>query len=103
MRFTRILVAAAGVVVCAASAFAQVALTGTVKDASGAVLPGVTVEASSPILIEKVRSAVSDGNGQYRITELPPGAYTVTFSLTGFTALKREGVELTGAGVTTIN
>jgi carboxypeptidase family protein len=103
MRFTRILVAAAVMVVCAASAFAQVALTGTVKDSSGAVLPGVTVEAASPVLIEKVRSAISDGNGQYRITELPPGTYTVTFSLTGFSALKREGVELTGAGVTTIN
>jgi hypothetical protein len=85
------------------AALAQVTLSGTVKDASGAVLPGATVEAVSPVLIEKVRSAVSDGTGQYRITELPPGVYTVTISLQGFTTYKREGVELVGAGVTTIN
>ncbi len=94
---------AAGVVLLPSLARAQAALAGTVKDASGAVLPGVTVEASSPVLIEKVRSAVSDGTGQYRITELPPGTYTVTFSLPGFATVKREGLELTGAGVTTVN
>jgi hypothetical protein len=84
-------------------AHAQTALAGTVRDASGAVLPGVTVEASSPVLIEKVRSAVSDGTGQYRITELPPGTYSVTFTLPGFAIVKREGVELSGTGVTTMN
>src|SRR5581483_8597157 len=94
---------AVGVVLLPSLARAQAALAGTVKDASGAVLPGVTVEASSPVLIEKVRSAVSDGTGQYRITELPPGTYTVTFSLPGFATVKREGLELTGAGVTTVN
>src|SRR5580765_6404717 len=85
------------------SAFAQSALAGVVKDTSGAVLPGVTVEASSPSLIEKVRSAITDGTGQYRITELTPGTYTVTFTLPGFATIQREGVDLTGAGVTTIS
>jgi hypothetical protein len=69
-------------------------VAGTVKDASGAVLPGVTVEVTSPALIEKVRSAVTDGAGQYQIVNLPPGAYAVTFSLTGFSTVKREGVEV---------
>lgn len=78
-------------------------LAGTVRDASGAVLPGVTVEASSPALIEKTRTAVADGSGQYQITSLPPGTYTVTFSVQGFTTVVREGVELSGGGVTTIN
>ncbi|HEY9465605.1 MAG TPA: carboxypeptidase-like regulatory domain-containing protein, partial [Vicinamibacterales bacterium] len=59
--------------------WAQATITGTVKDTSGALLPGVTVEASSPALIEKVRSAVSDGTGQYRIENLRPGMYTVKF------------------------
>ena len=84
-------------------AHAQSSIAGTVRDASGAVLPGVTVEAASPVLIEKVRSAVSDGTGQYRVTELPPGTYTVTISLPGFTTVKREAVEVSGAGVITLN
>jgi hypothetical protein len=75
----------------------QASIAGVIKDASGAVLPGVSVEATSPVLTEKVRSVVSDGTGQYRIVELPPGTYTVTFSLPGFNLVKREGVELTGA------
>jgi hypothetical protein len=75
------------------------AIAGIVKDTSGAVLPGVTVEASSPALIEKVRSAVSDGQGNYKIVELRPGIYTVTFTLPGFVTLKREGVEIS-SGVT---
>jgi hypothetical protein len=79
------------------------ALSGVVKDTSGAVLPGVTVEASSPVLIEKTRTAVTDSTGQYRVTELPPGTYKVTFTLTGFATVVRDGVELTGASVTTIN
>ena len=65
------------------------------------MLPGVTVEASSPVLIEKTRTVVSDGTGQYRITDLPPGTYVVTFSLTGFTTVKREGVGVSGSGVIT--
>src|SRR4029434_3529741 len=84
-------------------AFAQASITGTVKDTSGAVLPGATVEASSPVLIEKVRSVVSDGSGQYRIVDLRPGTYTVTFSLTGFSTVKREGIELSGNFIATVN
>ena len=86
-----------------ATVFAQATLTGTVKDASGAVLPGVTVEASSSALIEKTRTAVTDGTGQYRIIDLQPGTYSVTFTLTGFTTVKRDGIELTGTFVATVN
>lgn len=81
----------------------QAAITGVVKDASGAVLPGVTVEAASPVLIEKVRSAVTDGNGVYRIVNMPAGTYTISFSLTGFSTYKREGIVLQGALNATIN
>src|SRR5262252_7190176 len=87
----------------AAGAQGLASLAGVVKDASGAVLPGVTVEASSPTLIEKTRTATSDGTGQYQIVSLPPGTYTVTFTLTGFTTVKRAGVELTGAFAATVN
>src|SRR5688500_3043919 len=69
-------------------------LAGTVRDTSGAVLPGVTVEANSPALIEKVRVVVTDSEGRFSITELNPGRYTVTFSLPGFTTVKREGIVL---------
>src|SRR5215467_1705425 len=86
-----------------APAFSQPALAGVVKDASGAVMPGVSVEASSPALIEKSRAVVTDGTGQYRIVDLLPGTYSVTFTLSGFSTIKRDGIELTGAGVTTIN
>src|SRR4029077_19451441 len=86
-----------------AAALAQVSLAGVVKDASGAVLPGVTVEAASSALIEKARTAITDGTGQYQIVDLRPGAYTVTFTLAGFSAVKRDGVQLAGAGVVTIN
>jgi carboxypeptidase family protein len=82
---------------------AQAVIAGTVRDTSGAILPGVTVEASSPALIEKVRTAVSDGTGQYRIEDLRPGIYTVNFTLTGFSAFRREGIELTGSFTATIN
>jgi len=85
------------------AALAQAAITGVVKDASGGVLPGATVEASSPVLIEKVRTVVTDANGQYRIVDLRPGTYTLTFSLQGFGTVKREGIELAGNFVATIN
>src|SRR5688572_22270307 len=82
-------------------AAAQATLAGEVKDTTGAVLPGVTVEAASPALTEKVRTAVTDGTGRYRIESLPPGSYTVTFSLTGFAPVKREDLMVSGSGVTT--
>jgi hypothetical protein len=85
-----------------ATALAQASLTGTVRDGSGGVLPGVTVEASSPALIEKTRSAVSDGSGQYRIVDLRPGTYSLTFTLPGFVTVKRDGIELTGSQTLTI-
>src|SRR6266496_1810786 len=86
-----------------AMAFAQASITGVVKDASGAVLPGFTVEASSPSLIEKTRTAVTDGTGQYRIENLRPGSYSVTFTLSGFSTQKREGVELTSFFTVNVN
>ncbi len=85
-----------------ASAYAQ-SIAGVVKDASGGVLPGVTVEASSPVLIEKTRSAVTDSTGQYRIADLLPGTYSVSFTLSGFATLKRDGVDVIGTGTTTIS
>ncbi len=85
------------------AALAQAAITGVVKDASGGVLPGATVEASSPVLIEKVRTVITDANGQYRIVDLRPGTYTLTFSLQGFGTVKREGIELSGNFVATVN
>ncbi len=84
------------------SAFAQASITGVVRDSSGGVIPGVTVEAASPALIEKVRSAVTDGAGLYRIVDLRPGTYTLTFSLPGFTTVQREGLELSGSITITI-
>jgi hypothetical protein len=78
------------------SAYAQATIAGIVRDTSGAVLPGVTVEAASPALIEKVRSAVTDDSGQFQIVNLVPGTYSVTFTLPGFNAVTRAGVELSG-------
>jgi hypothetical protein len=80
-----------------ASVYAQASIAGSVRDASGAALPGVTVDVTSPALIEKTRTAVADDRGVFRIVNLPPGRYTVTFSLEGFRQLQRDGVELTGA------
>ncbi len=85
------------------AAFAQAVIAGAVKDSSGAVLPGVGVEAASPALIEKIRTAFTDGTGQYRIEDLRPGTYTVTFTLQGFSTFKREGIELTGSFTATVN
>jgi hypothetical protein len=86
-----------------AVASAQGTITGVVRDASGGVLPGVSVEAASPALIEKVRTAVTDGSGQYRIVDLRPGSYVVTFTLPGFRTVRREGIELTGNFVASVN
>ena len=88
MRLLRgVLFVIGGLIILPASAFAQASITGVVKDASGAILPGVTVEAASPALIEKERTAVSDGTGQYRIVDLRPGTYSVTFTLPGFSVV----------------
>ena len=78
----------------AASAQQTAGISGVAKDSSGGVLPGVTVEAASPALLEKVRSAISDNEGRYTIIDIPPGTYTVTFTLTGFSSFRREGIEL---------
>src|SRR2546428_9759734 len=90
-----------------AAAWAQssegAAIAGVVRDTSGAVMPGVTVEAASPALIEKARSVVTDERGLYRIVDLRPGTYTVTFTLPGFSTFKREGIELTTSFTATIN
>ena len=105
--------AACGVMVCclligsSVAGWAQVAdtasIAGVVRDTSGAVLPGVTVEAASPALIEKVRSVVTDSQGLYRIVDLRPGVYTVTFTLASFSTLRRDGVELTTGFNATVN
>src|SRR5216684_4043844 len=101
----RVIVIAACVLLVSASARAQgtSGIAGVLRDSSGGVLPGVTVEASSPALIEKTRSAVSDDQGQYKIVDLPGGLYTVTFTLQGFKAFRREGLELTANFTTSVN
>ena len=99
--FAKVAVLAA-VVLFPALVHAQ-SLTGVVRDGSGAVLPGVTVEATSPALIEKVRTAVTDGNGQYRLDSLASGLYSVTYTLPGFTTVKRDGVELETGVTLTLN
>jgi len=83
--------------------FAQASITGVARDSSGAVLPGVTVEAASPVLIEKVRSAVTDGNGRYQLVDLRPGTYTVTFTLPGFNAVRREMLTLAGSATVAVD
>src|SRR5215813_8983069 len=90
-------VVVAGLLLIPHGAWAQTAgsIAGVVRDTTGAVLPGVTVEAASPALIEKARTVVTDSAGEYKILELRPGTYSVTFMLTGFSTVKREGVELT--------
>jgi len=102
MRHVAKAVLLAAVVLFPALASAQ-SLTGVVRDGSGGVLPGVTVEAASPVLIERVRTVVSDGSGQYRLETLPPGTYTVTYSLPGFSTVKRDAVQVTTGVTLTLN
>src|SRR5262245_2938406 len=87
----------------AANANAQASISGLVQDTTGAVLPGVTVEAASDALIEKVRTATTDDAGRYTIVDLRPGIYSVTFVLAGFSTIKRQGIELTGAATVQVN
>jgi hypothetical protein len=105
MRILRSLGAAVAALVLLAptGAFAQGSIAGLVRDTSGAVLPGVTVEASSPVLIEKSRSAVTDGSGRFQILDLRPGAYAITFTLPGFNTFRRDGVNLAGAATVTVD
>jgi hypothetical protein len=97
------LAALASVVLLPAAAHAQSAITGVVKDESGAVLPGVTVEASSDVLIERVKTAITDGEGLYRIVDLRPGTYSVTFTLPGFQTYRRDALNLPSEFTMTIN
>ena len=101
-QFARV-VAVAALVLLPGLASAQSSIVGVVRDASGGVLPGVTVEAASPALIEKVRSVITDEEGRYRIVDLRPGPYTVTFTLTGFSTVRREGIELPAEFAATVN
>jgi hypothetical protein len=103
MRGSKHVVLALAMLVVPTLVLAQASITGTVRDTSGAVLPGVTVEAASPVLIEKARTVVTDSGGQYRIVDLRPGIYTLTFTLPGFSATRRDGIELTGALTASVN
>ena len=102
-------VAIAGVVAALAAPIPAAAQTGgsgiagVVRDTNGGVLPGVTVEASSPALIEKTRTTVTGADGSYRMLDLRPGVYSVTYSLAGFRTVRREGVELPAAFTATVN
>jgi hypothetical protein len=102
MRWSSVLTLVA-VLLVPASTFAQASLTGTVRDSSGAVLPGVTVEAGSDALIEKTRTAVTDGSGQYRIVDLPSGTYRATFTIPGFATVVRDTISLSGTFTATVN
>jgi hypothetical protein len=103
-RVARVVALAGAVILLPVAARAQgSAIAGVVRDSTGGVLPGVTVEAASPVLIEKVRTVVTNDQGLYRIIDLRPGVYTVTFTLTGFSTVKREGLELTTNFTATLN
>src|SRR5215472_6295609 len=97
----------AGLLLLPRLSFAQgigaASIVGVAKDSSGAVLPGVTVEAASPVLLEKSRATVTDDQGRYQIAELRPGTYSVTFTLPGFATFKRDGLTLTPGFAATIN
>jgi len=96
-------VALAVVVLVPNAVLAQSGLAGLVKDSTGAVLPGVTVEATSPALIEQVRTVITDSEGQYKILDLRPGVYSITFTLPGFSTVRREGIELPASFTASVN
>jgi hypothetical protein len=93
----------AGVILAPATASAQAGIAGVVRDTTGAVMPGVTVEASSPVLIERIRVVVSDSAGQYKIVDLLPGTYQVSFTLAGFKKINRTGIVLEGTFTAAVN
>ncbi len=103
----RVLIKAVFVLACLlivpAAAYAQASIAGTVKDTSGAVLPGATVEAASPVLIEKTRTTTTDGNGRFQLVDLRPGPYAVTFTLAGFTTVRRDGIVLSGSATVSVD
>src|SRR5687768_18416599 len=99
---SKVLLVSAAMTLLPSLALAQGTLTGTVRDASGGVLPGVTVEATSPAIQGGVRNVVTDGSGIYRIIDLPAGTYALTFTLTGFNVVKREEIQLGGSATLTI-
>ena len=98
-----VLLAVAALCLVPGAAQAQSTFTGVVKDTSGAVLPGVTVEAASAVLIEKTRTVVTDEGGAYRLVDLRPGVYSLSFSLAGFSTMVREGLELPSDFTMTVN
>ena len=102
-QLTRTCTAVAAALLLSTAAYAQSAITGVVKDTSGAAMPGVTVEASSDVLIEKVKSTITDSSGNYRIAELRPGTYSVVFTLTGFKTYRRDGLLLPSEFTATVN
>jgi hypothetical protein len=102
--FARVtVIASVGLFLLPAAASAQSAITGAVRDATGAVLPGVTIEAASPALIERVRTAVSDAQGRFAIIDLRPGIYTVTFTVQGFNTFVQSGIDLPSNFTATVN
>jgi hypothetical protein len=105
MRATKVLVSTLLLLAVSATSYAQGlgTIAGVVRDASGGVLPGVTVEVASPALIERVRSGVTDSAGQYSVVNLPLGIYTVTFSLPGFSSLRRDGIEVSASFTAPVN
>ena len=105
-QFVRVVVVSGWMVFLPATAWTQAetgSIAGVVRDTSGAVMPGVTVEAASPALIERVRASATDNQGLYRLVDLRPGLYTVTFTLPGFSTLRRDGIELTTGFTATVN
>src|SRR5882672_3141455 len=103
-RIARVVLAASlGLLLLPVAAAAQSSIAGVVKDASGAILPGVQVDASSPVLIEQTRTVVTDSQGLYRIIDLRPGTYKVTFTLQGFSTFERAGIELPASFTASVN